>query len=94
MPVGTSAHHRRMRGEWRATSEDNERLKPERSTTSRRLLLAGVACIFGGEALCVLGPLKYEHVVHAVCHTVLYAGIGCWCLGVVLYLRGQSRAGQ
>ena len=76
------------------TGKDNETMKPERSTTSRRLLLAGVACIFGGEALCILGPLKYEHIVHAACHTVLYAGVGCSLLGGVLHLRGQSRAGR
>jgi len=38
-------------------------MKPKQSQTSRRLLLAGVACIFGGEAFCILGPLKYE-VLH------------------------------
>jgi len=64
-------------------------MKPERSTTSRRLLLAGIVCIFGGEALCILGPLKYEHVVHAVCHTILYAGVGGSLLGVVLHLRSR-----
>lgn len=57
---------------------------------SRRLLLAGVVCIFGGEALCILGPLKYEQLVYTVCHTILYAGIGCSCLGAVLHLRGTS----
>jgi len=31
--------------------------------------------------------LKYEHVIYVVCHTILYAGIGCSCLGVVLHLR-------
>jgi|KBSSwiStaDraftv2_1062776.scaffolds.fasta_scaffold1113505_2 hypothetical protein len=62
-------------------------MTPERSRTGQRLLLAGVVCIFGGEALCILGPLKYEHVIYVVCHTILYAGIGCSCLGVVLHLR-------
>jgi hypothetical protein len=69
-------------------------MKAEQSKTGRRLLLAGVACIFGGEALCILGPLKYEHVVNAVCHSILYAGIGSSCLCVVLHLRRQSGAGQ
>ena len=76
------------------TSADNNGMKPERSKTGRPLLLAGVVCIFGGEALCILGPLKYEHIVHVVCHTIIYAGIGCSCLGVVVHLRGRSQAGQ
>jgi hypothetical protein len=39
------------------------------------LAIAGASCIFGGEALCLLGPIRYERVVHVTCHTILYAGI-------------------
>lgn len=38
---------------------------------------AGVLGIFGGEALCILGPLEYERQVHLVCHVILYGGIAC-----------------
>ena len=41
-----------------------------------RLALAGVVFIFGGEMLCIAGPLRYERLVHLICHTILYAGIG------------------
>jgi hypothetical protein len=40
-----------------------------------RLLLAGIACVIAGEALCFLGLLTYPHFVHVACHLVFYAGI-------------------
>ena len=94
MDAGTRSRHRRMGENAAQRAEDSARMKAERSRTAQGLLLAGVVCIVGGEALCIVGPLKYEHIVHAVCHTILYAGIGCSCLGVVLHLRSASRAGQ
>ncbi len=47
--------------------------------------IAGVACIFGGEALCLLGPLKYERQVHLVCHVILYGGMVL--IGATVLLR-------
>lgn len=40
-----------------------------------RLALAGVLLIVGGEAFCVLGPLRFERAVHLVCHAAFYCGI-------------------
>jgi hypothetical protein len=39
------------------------------------LSLAGALCVFGGELLCLLGPLHYQRLVHLVCHGILYAGM-------------------
>ena len=66
------------------------------SRPAPRLLLAGVVCIFGGEALCILGPLRYEHVVHLACHAVLYTGIVCVGIGAALHWsgRGARKAGN
>lgn len=44
----------------------------------------GVAGIFGGEALCVAGPLEYERQVHLVCHVILYGGITCVGIAAVV----------
>jgi hypothetical protein len=46
--------------------------------------------IIGGEALCVFGPLRYETVIHRVCHAILYAGIGLAGVSMVL-LSGVGR---
>jgi hypothetical protein len=46
---------------------------------------AGATMIIGGEALCVFGPLRYETVIHRVCHAILYAGIGLAGVSVVLH---------
>ena len=35
---------------------------------------AGVFCIFGGEALCIAGPIR-ENEIHLVCHTIFSVGI-------------------
>ena len=55
----------------------------------RRLLLAGVLCIFGGESFCILGPLRYEHLIHVACHIILYSGIALAFVGTFLYLSGK-----
>jgi hypothetical protein len=39
------------------------------------LAIAGASCIVGGETLCLLGPIRYERVVHVTCHLIFYAGI-------------------
>lgn len=49
------------------------------------LLGLGVCLIIGGEALCLLGPLKPEALVHAVCHVMLYSGIALAALGAGLH---------
>jgi heme/copper-type cytochrome/quinol oxidase subunit 1 len=56
----------------------------------KTVLLLGVIFIFGGETFCVLGPLRYERVVHATCHAVLYAGIALVCLGALIHWRGKT----
>lgn len=40
-----------------------------------KLALVGVLLIFGGEAFCILGPLRFEYAVHLVCHAMFYSGI-------------------
>ena len=47
-----------------------------------RVLLAGVILIFGGEAVCILGP--DERIVHAGCHAALHTGIVLSCVGALL----------
>ena len=54
------------------------------------LALVGASCIIGGEALCLLGPLRYDRIVHFICHAILYVGIASVALGAVLHWRGQS----
>ena len=39
------------------------------------LAAMGVFCIGGGEAFCIFGPMRYQPVIHIVCHVILYAGI-------------------
>jgi len=58
------------------------------------LALAGVVCIFGGEILCVAGPLRYERLVHLICHTILYAGIALVCVGAWLHWADRRRGRQ
>jgi hypothetical protein len=50
-----------------------------------------VAFIFGGEAFCLLGPIRYERVVHFSCHVMFYTGIVFGCLGAVLHWAGKRR---
>ena len=69
-------------------------LQDLRSPVPVRLALAGVVCIFGGEILCVAGPLRYEHLVHLICHTILYAGIGLVCLGAWLHWADRRQGRQ
>ena len=47
----------------------------------------GVACIGGGEMFCLFGPIRYEHTVHLICHTIFYAGIGMLAIGAVMHYR-------
>ncbi len=41
----------------------------------QRLVLLGVVLIFGGETFCLLGPIRYERVVHFSCHAPLNAAL-------------------
>ena len=50
-----------------------------------RLAAIGVAGIFGGEALCLLGPLAYERQVHLVCHAIIYSGVALVVIGATLH---------
>ncbi|HEU4693577.1 MAG TPA: hypothetical protein VFS23_34675 [Vicinamibacterales bacterium] len=52
-----------------------------------RFAVTGVLCIFGGEALCILGPLRYEQQVHVICHVILYAGVGLVALAALVHWR-------
>jgi hypothetical protein len=54
------------------------------------MLLVGVVLVFGGEALCVLGPNRRD--VHVACHAVLYAGIFLAFVGALLEGTGRLRA--
>jgi hypothetical protein len=47
-----------------------------------RVLLVGVVLIFGGEAVCIVGP--DQRVVHVGCHVALYTGIVLSCVGALL----------
>ena len=58
------------------------------------LAFAGVVCIFGGEILCVAGPLRYERLVHLICHTIVYAGIALVCLGAWWHWADRRRGRQ
>jgi hypothetical protein len=49
------------------------------------LVLVGTACIIGGEALCLLGPMRYERIVHVICHVILYAGVASVVLGAMAH---------
>jgi hypothetical protein len=51
----------------------------------------GVACIFGGEALCLLGPAAYERQVHLVCHAILYAGAVLVVIGAALHWTSRRQ---
>jgi hypothetical protein len=48
----------------------------------------GVLCIFGGEALCILGPLRYERQIHVICHAIFYAGVSL--VGLAGFLRWKG----
>lgn len=61
-------------------------MRSARSRWALGLLVSGVNGIFVGEALCLLGPLRYERVVHAVCHVMLYTGSALAGLGAAVYL--------
>ena len=49
----------------------------------------GVLFIFGGEAFCILGPIRYQRLVHVTCHAVLYTGMVFAGLGAVLHWAGR-----
>jgi hypothetical protein len=55
------------------------------------LVLLGIACIFGGEAFCLLGPMRYERLVHFSCHAVFYTGVVLVCIGALLHWAGKRR---
>jgi hypothetical protein len=57
----------------------------------QRLVLLGVVLIFGGENFCLLGPIRYERVVHFSCHAPLNAGIVFVCLGAVAHWGARRR---
>jgi hypothetical protein len=58
--------------------------------TPLRLVSVGVLGIFGGETFCLIGPLRYERIVHLTCHAVLYAGIALVFVGGLLRWRGKN----
>jgi hypothetical protein len=61
---------------------------------SLRLVVAGIAFIFGGEMLCLAGPLRYERLIHLTCHSILYAGIVLVCIGAGLHWTDRFRSGD
>jgi hypothetical protein len=54
----------------------------------------GVLAIFGGEALCLAGPLEYERHVHLVCHAILCGGIACVAGAAVLHWGVRRSSGR
>lgn len=54
-------------------------------TPTRVLILVGVCLIFGGEAFCLVGPIRYERLVHVTCHATFYVGVMLVCLGAILH---------
>jgi len=56
-----------------------------------RLALAGTVLIFGGEIFCLVGPLRYERIVHLSCHAMLYGGVVLVGLGAALHWRRRFR---
>ena len=59
-----------------------------------RLALAGTALIFGGEIFCLLGPLRYERIVHVGCHAILYLGIALICVAAALHWSAWFRRSE
>jgi hypothetical protein len=59
------------------------------SRSKQRLVLLGVLFIFGGEAFCILGPMRYERVVHFSCHAVFYTGVALVSIGALLHWAGK-----
>lgn len=60
-----------------------------RSTLPRTLLVVGVLCIFGGESFCIFGPIRYQQLIHVVCHIILYSGIALVFVGGLLHWSGD-----
>jgi len=68
------------------------RQQARRSRLPVRLTFAGTVFIVGGEIFCLVGPLRYERIVHVSCHTILlYAGIALVCVGAGLYWAERRR---
>jgi hypothetical protein len=55
-------------------------------------MAAGVAAIFGGEALCLLGPLRYEQEIHVICHVTFYAGVAIVVTASAIHVRSRRKA--
>jgi hypothetical protein len=70
-------------------AREGERRK--RGVLALRLVALGAALIFGGEAFCILGPLRYESIVHTTCHIALFTGIALVFLGGVIHFRSRAR---
>jgi hypothetical protein len=64
-----------------------------RSAVAACLAAAGVFCIFGGEALCIAGPIRYEDEVHLVCHTIFYVGMACVGVAGVAHWSSRRKRG-
>jgi hypothetical protein len=70
-------------------SRSNSAVVPAAERTPLWLTFLDVIFIIGGETLCILGPIRYERIIHITCHTILYAGIGFVGLGAALHWRRQ-----
>lgn len=66
-------------------------MAPQSGNASIAMALAGVGLIFGGEALCILGPLRYQQTIDRVCHALLYSGIALVGVALVIHLRAGRR---
>ena len=55
------------------------------------LALVGASSIFGGETLCLVGPMRYERIIHITCHAILYAGAVSVALAAAVHWTGRQR---
>jgi len=64
-----------------------------RSSAGLRLALAfaGIAGILGGEAFCILGPIRYERFVYITCHAIFYIGVACVVVSAFLHWTRHPR---
>ena len=62
-----------------------------RSRVALRLAATDTIGILAGEIFCLVGPLRYERLVHVSCHAIFYAGIALVCVGAALHWAGRLK---
>ena len=56
-----------------------------------RLAAAGTIGILAGEISCLVGPIRYERIVHLSCHAIFYAGVALVFVGAALHWAGRLK---